>query len=371
VDRARNNCPGHLAPLRHLNAEMQYKNIRGVKYDTHLLNLTIAATQGGHSMSLLAAKGLIGAAIGTTGSISHGAIEGDKNVVETRLKTIDYIIAFYRFDSDAHQLLDEELNAKSRSMRWTRTFQQTSADCIFVKLVAKNQWTRKRKAVALSCWNNIYQLPCEPKCRKTHWSNGFARRTSQFNISRAAARDVSDQLINVEDATSTLSTLTAHVGVALEQVRGIGQLNIGLAVTGSADYDYYAELDHMSTTSGSRITQSPGGSRFTSPGKAMLQTRGAVSIISDRAGESEEEEEAGRGAFTSTRRTSFTSSGGGMTRSQLSGGGGMTITSSGGGMARSLLSGGGGMMITSSGDGDANQNSFTSTQTSFTSTSTV
>jgi len=349
VDRARSNCPGHLAPLRHLNAEMQYKNIRGVKYDTHLLNLTIAATQGGHSMSLLAAKGLIGAAIGTTGSISHGAIEGDKNVVETRLKTIDYIIAFYRFDSDAHQLLDEELNLKAGSMRWTRAFQQTSTDSIFGMLVAKNQWTRKRKAVALSCWNNIYQLPCEPKCRKTHWSNGFARRTSQFNISRAAARDVSDQLINVEDATSTLSTLTAHVGAALEQVRGIGQLNIGLAVTGSADYDYYAELDHMSTTSGSRITQSPGGSRFTSPGK-MLQTRGAVSIISDRAGESEEEEEAGAGRFTSTR-TSFTSSGGGMTRSQLSGGGGM--------------------MITSSGDGDANQNSFTSTQTSFTSTSTV
>jgi len=188
LDATERKCPGHLAPLVHIDIESQYKIIMKVKYEKELLNIVIDAVQGGKSMNLKQADHLW-----------QEAMDG-QTVTETEFRTIEFIMAFYQLDLAAHDFLEGKLAAHTTIK--TRKFKGISW--------APMRLAKKRSAeeAGLTCWLHIYDLCREgEKCKKKHES-GFESGTTQRAKSRVAAKAVAEGLHQMHLLSTTAVSLT-------------------------------------------------------------------------------------------------------------------------------------------------------------------
>jgi len=184
LDATETKSPGHLAPLRHINTVSQYKTIMKVNYEKELLNLAIDEVEGGKSMNFKAAKELWATMDGHT-------------VTETEFRTIEFIMAFYQLDQDAHDFLEGKLAAHPTIK--TRKFKGISW--------APMKLAKKRTAgqAGLTCWHHIYDICREgEKCNKKHES-GFESGTRQWEKSMAAAKAAAEGMRQVRRLSTTVS----------------------------------------------------------------------------------------------------------------------------------------------------------------------
>lgn len=188
LESTERKCPGHLAPLVHIDTDGQYKIIMKVKYEKALLNIVIEAVQGGKSMNLAKAQ-----------ELWLEAMDG-QTVTETEFRTIEFIMAFYQLDQDAHDFLEGKLGVHTTIK--TRKFKGISW--------APMKLAKKRTAgeAGLTCWHHIYDLCREgEKCKKKHES-GFESGTSQREKSMVAAKAVAEQMKQMRLLSTTAISLT-------------------------------------------------------------------------------------------------------------------------------------------------------------------